>query len=126
MLILPTLRFVLVCHALAVLTQAVFAGQFLAGSDGSVRFHELAGWVILAISMIQILVVGLAMRSGATSLWFLFGSIFLFLAEGLQVGTGYGRFLNVHIPLGVIIFGAVTAQVISVFHEPASSLRATK
>src|ERR1700722_8922618 len=88
MLILPILRIVLVCHALVVLTQAVFAGQFLAGSDGSVRFHELAGWLILAISTIQILVTGLAMRSGAASLWFLFGSIFLFLAEGLQVGSG--------------------------------------
>lgn len=112
---LAILRVVLVCHALSVLTQSVFAGQFLSGSEGPVKFHELTGWIVLGISASQILIVGLLMRSGRTSLWLFFGSIFLLLAEGLQVGTGYGRFLDVHVPLGVIIFGSVTAQTISVF-----------
>jgi hypothetical protein len=50
----------------------------------------------------------------------LFGSIFIFLGEGLQIGTGYGRFLNVHVPLGVIIFGGVSAQAVSVFLKSGS------
>ena len=118
---LALLRIVLVSHALAVLMQSVFAGQFLAGSDGSVKFHELTGWIILAISALQILIATVLMRSGGTSLWLVFGSVFLFLAEGLQVGTGYGRFLNVHIALGVIVFGAITAQTASVFLAPSAT-----
>ena len=117
---LAILRTVLVCHVLAVLTQSVFAGQFLSGSDSQVKFHELTGWIILAISAIQILLAAALVRSGITSLWLVFGSMFLFLGEGLQIGTGYARFLNVHVPLGVILFAAVSWQAISVFLKQTS------
>jgi hypothetical protein len=116
---LAILRTVLVCHGLAVLIQAVFAGQFLSGSDSPVKFHELTGWIVLAISFSQIAIAGLLLRSGYVSLMFLFGSIFILLGEGLQIGTGYGRFLNVHVPLGVILFASLTAQTVSVFLKPS-------
>jgi hypothetical protein len=112
---LAILRTAVVCHALAVLTQAVFAGEFLSGSDSQVKFHEVTGWIVVAISLGQIAIVAVLMRSSGLSLMLLFGSIFIFLGEGLQIGTGYGRFLNVHVPLGVIIFGSVAAQAVSVF-----------
>ena len=115
---LAILRTILVCHVLAVLTQSVFAGQFLSGSDSPVRFHELTGWIVLSISFSQIVMATWLMRSGDISLMFLFGSIFVLLGEGLQIGTGYGRFLDVHVPLGVIIFGAVAAQAVSVSLKP--------
>jgi hypothetical protein len=115
---LAILRVVLVCHVLTVFAQSVFAGQFLSGSDSPVAFHELTGWIVLLISAIQILLAAVLVRSGATSLWLVFGSIFLFLGEGLQVGTGYGRVLNVHVPLGVIIVAAVSCQTICVFLKP--------
>lgn len=117
---LAILRTVLVCHAVAVLTESVFAGQFLSGSDGPVKFHELTGWIVLAISFSQIVIAALLLRAEGVSLMLLFGSIFVLLAEGLQIGTGYGRFLNVHVPLGVIIFGCVTAQAVSSFLKPGS------
>jgi hypothetical protein len=116
---LAILRTVLVCHVLATLTQSVFAGQFLSGSDSPVKLHELTGWVVLAISLSQIVAAAFLMRSGGVSLMLLFGSIFVLLGEGLQIGTGYGRFLNVHVPLGVIIFGSVTAQAVSAFSKPS-------
>jgi hypothetical protein len=115
---LAILRTVVLCHLLAVLTQSVFAGQFLSGSDSQVTFHEWTGWIVVAISFSQIVIAGLLVSSGRVSLMFLFGSIFILLGEGLQIGTGYGRFLNVHVPLGVIIFGSVAAQAVSVFQEP--------
>jgi len=118
---LVILRSVLLCHVLAILTQSIFAGQFLSGSDSEVKFHEWTGWVILAISLTQIGIMVALVRSGAVSLMLLFGSIFVLLGEGLQVGTGYGRFLNVHIPLGVIIFGIVAAQTVSIFSKPGPS-----
>jgi hypothetical protein len=40
----------------------------------------------------------------------------------LQIGTGYGRFLNVHVPLGVLIVAAVSWQTLSVFLKPAGPL----
>jgi hypothetical protein len=85
---LAILRVVLVCHALAVFTQAALAGQFLSGSDSAVEFHESTGWIILAISLIQAITAAVFMRSRITSLWLVLGSIIVFLAEGLQVGTG--------------------------------------
>ena len=89
------------------LTQAVFAGQFLSGVDAQVVFHERLAWVIFALAAAQIvLAVGL-LRAGAPH-WFLVASIFILIAEGLQLGTGYGRFLGVHIPLGVFVFGVAT------------------
>jgi hypothetical protein len=114
------LRLVLVCHVVAAFAQSVFAGQFLSGSDSQVKFHELTGWIILAIAAIQILLAAVLVRSGITSLWLVFGSMFLFLGEGLQIGTGYARFLNVHVPLGVILFAAVSWQAISVFLKQTS------
>ena len=109
----------LVCHVVTVFAQSVFAGQFLSGSDSPVKFHELTGWIVLLISAIQILLAAVLMRSEVTSLWLVFGSIFLFLGEVLQIGSGYGRFLNVHVPLGVFIAAAVTCQTIIAFLKPA-------
>jgi hypothetical protein len=54
-------------------------------------------------------------RSGAASLWLPIGTLFVLIAEGLQIGTGYGRFLAVHIPLAVISTGAVVAQTVQQF-----------
>jgi hypothetical protein len=111
-------RFVLVAHAVALFIQSAIAGEFLSGTDGVVKFHEWTGWGILVICAAQIAAIGLAVRSDSASLWLLVGSILVFLAEVLQVGTGYGRFLRVHIPLGVIAFAAVSWQMISQFRKP--------
>jgi hypothetical protein len=115
------LRLILVFHLLAAFAQSVFAGQFLSGLDSQVKFHELTGWVVLGIAVIQVLVTTVLMRWGSTSQWMVFGSIFVLLGEVLQVGTGYGRFLDVHVPLGVTIFAAVSWQTISVFLKRTSS-----
>lgn len=114
---MTSLRIVIVLHALAILTQAVFAGQFLSGVDAQVLLHERTAWVALALCLIQIALAAILFRSGAVSLWLLIGSVFIFLAEGLQVGTGFGRLLIVHIPLGVVVFGALCWQCLSVFRK---------
>jgi hypothetical protein len=109
--LLAFLRVVLAAHAI-VLAQSVFAGEFLSGADGLVKFHEWAAWLVLGICAIQIGLAALTIRSGTASWWLLIGSVFVLLAEALQTGTGYGRFLDVHIPLGVIVFGVVLIQMI--------------
>ncbi len=112
---LAFLRVVLVAHTLALLAQAGLAGEFLSGTDGIVKFHEWTAWATLGICILQIGLAALATRAGTASWWLLIGSVFVLLAEALQTGTGYGRFMSVHIPLGVIAFGAVLLQTISQF-----------
>ncbi len=111
------LRFVLIAHGCALLAQPSLAGEFLSGTDGVVKFHEWTGWAILALCVVQIALAAFAMRSGAVSWWLMIGSVFVLLGEMLQVATGYLRFLRVHVPLGVIVFGAVLVQTIAVFRR---------
>lgn len=112
---LQALRFVLVAHACALLAQPSIAGEFLSGTDAVVKFHEWTGWLILALCVFQIGLTVLAMRSRSVTWFLLIGGVLVLLGELLQVGTGYGRFLRVHVPLGVILFGAALLQTISVF-----------
>ena len=110
------LKVILILHALAIFTQATLAGRFLSGEDGAVAVHEINGWIIPAICLIQIVV---AIRS--TTLPFIISTVAVFLCEGLQVGTGYGRFLDVHIPLSIVIAGVVVGQIVWAFRSPASA-----
>lgn len=111
---LAALRAVLILHALGVLMQATLAGRFLSGEDASVKIHEVTGWVIAGICLIQIV---LAVVVKEIPLWFVVASVVIFLGEGLQVGTGYGRFLNVHIPLSILITAAVIWQILWVVRQ---------
>ena len=104
-------------HVLALLAQAGIAGEFMSGTDGVVKFHEGAAWAVLALCVLQIALAAVAMRSGDATLWLVIGSVLIFLAEGLQFGTGFARFLRVHIPLGVIAFGAVLSQTVWQFRK---------
>ena len=114
MLIDRLLRLVLLLHIAGVVVQAALAGQFLSGADSAVSVHEVTGWAVVALGLVQIL---LAIVSQSAPLWFVIASVGTFLGEALQVGTGYGRFLNVHIPLAVLIFGLVIWQTTWLFRQ---------
>jgi hypothetical protein len=114
---MPILRFVIVLHALGIVTQAVLAGLFLSGLLGPVLLHEWLAWVVLGVSAVQI---GLALSQSA-GLVLTISSLFVFLAEVLQTGSGYGRFMSVHVPLGVFLFGAVTWQLVDVFRAKGTA-----
>ena len=120
---LAALRMVLVLHVLSVLAQAIFAGEFLSGADEPVVFHAWTAWFILGLSIAQILLSITFTRFGGP-LWLVIVSVFVLIAEGLQTGTGYGRFLGVHIPLAVFVFGAVVWQMVWSFQKHARDLAA--
>jgi hypothetical protein len=98
-----------------VTAQAVFAGQFLSGGEGPVRLHELTGFAVVALGALQILTSLLLKTPRGAVAAFVMASALIFLAEGLQIGTGYGRFLTVHVPLAVLIFGGLAAQTVWLF-----------
>ena len=106
---------VLVIHLLAILGQAAIAGEFLSGTDGVVKFHEWGGWVILGLGLVQSAIAGWLARGDSRMFGVLILSVLVAMTEALQVGTGYGRFLGVHIPLGVTVFGIVAAQTVAAF-----------
>jgi len=112
---IKALRTVLVIHTLAICAQATLAGQFLSGEDSAVAVHEITGLIIPVICLLQIV---LAFRVAPLS--FSIATVAVFLCEGLQIGTGYGRFLSVHIPLSVVIAGVVVGQIVWAFRKQAA------
>lgn len=120
---LTGLRFVLSLHLLGVLVQAALAGQFLSGSETPVVVHAWTAWAILGLSVAQIVLAILWSRQGGP-VWFVLASVFVVLAEALQTGSGYGRFLSVHVPLGVFLFGGVLWLLVVVFRKPPSGAAA--
>lgn len=99
-----TLRIAITLHALDALTQAVFAGRFLAGSYGMLQAHlDNANFGISTISAIQVVVAVLYWRPGGGRGRPVLASLALTGAEAIQITLGLNRVLGVHIPLGVLI-----------------------
>jgi hypothetical protein len=89
--------------ALLVFNQAVFAGQFLAGTYGSLHTHrENATYAGLAV-LVSAAAAVLLRWPGAGPLWPAVACLGLFGLIGLQIALGFARVLTVHVPLGVTI-----------------------
>jgi hypothetical protein len=95
-------------HLVMVLAQPVLAGLFLTGDVDAITMHGTIGSALAAVSLVLIgLTLVYVLRRGR--LWVLPVTIALFLAVGLQIGLGFARALQIHVPLGVAI---VTASVL--------------
>jgi hypothetical protein len=102
------LRSVATAHLVLVLAQPVLAGLFLTGDVDAITVHGALGSGLGAVAIVLVAATLLyVVRRGA--LWVLPAAVVLFVAVGLQIGMGYARVLQVHVPLGVAI---VTAAVV--------------
>ena len=102
------LRAVLTAHLLAVLAQPVLAGYYLTGDMDAIGWHATVGSTLAAVALLVIAAaVGYVLvRRG--SWWLPAVAVLLFLADGFQIGMGYERALEIHMPLGVaIVVGSV-------------------
>lgn len=97
-----TLRVLLTGHLVAVLAQPVLAGRFLTGDVDAMEVHGLLGSLLALVAM-SLIAGALGYVVGRGRLWVLPVTVLVFLAEGFQIGLGYSRNLEVHIPLGVAI-----------------------
>jgi hypothetical protein len=107
-LTLSLLRAVLTVHLLAVLAQPVLAGRYLTGDVGAIGWHATIGSALAAVALVVVAAAlgYVLVRRG--SWWLLAVAVLLFLADGVQIGMGYDRVLEIHIPLGVaIVVGSV-------------------
>jgi hypothetical protein len=90
-------------HLVAVLAQPVLAGMFLTGDVDALGVHATVGSTLAALDMVVIAVTLAYVVAGRGRLWVLPVAVLLFLAVGFQIGMGYERQLQLHVPLGVVI-----------------------
>lgn len=87
--------------AITLFDQAVFAGQFLSGTYGSLHTHRenatFAGIAVLISTVAAVLV----RWPGRGPWWPIVGSLGIFGLIALQIVLGFARVIAVHVPLGV-------------------------
>lgn len=89
--------------ALLVLLQGATAGSHLTGLDGALGLHEMVGTEIVTIvGLLTIVTAAGAVKARA---WALPVAIAGFMGLGLQIGMGFGDQLQIHVPLGITLFG---------------------
>jgi hypothetical protein len=97
--------------AVMLLDQAVFAGQFLAGSYDALHTHRenatYAGICVLVSTVAAVLV----RVPGRGPWWPTIANVGIFGLVALQIVLGFARAIAVHVPLGVatILLAAVVA-----------------
>lgn len=96
------LRIAATVHLVLALAQPVLAGLFLTGSVDAIKVHGVLGSV-LAVAGQALIAAAIAYVVARGRLWVIPAMVVLFLAVGLQIGMGYARVLQLHVPLGVAI-----------------------
>lgn len=103
----PALRVVAAVQAVLVVLQASLAGLSLTGSREALVWHERIGTeYVTLLGMIVLVLAVLNWRPARVAVWPSLVALVAMLALFLQMETGYSRTLGVHLPSGVLIFGA--------------------
>lgn len=106
--LMTALRVVLAIHVASGFAQAVSAGLFISGRDAAVGFHGGIAKFMMIISSLQVIAAVFLWKPGGQPLRIALISGAIFLAEVVQVGTGFTKAYSVHVPLAVgIILGLV-------------------
>lgn len=83
--------------------QAVFAGQFMAGTYAALRMHQIGATVTDVVLFLAVVVAALLRWRAKGAIWPFLAALALLLANQVQNGAGAARLLSVHVPLGVIM-----------------------
>jgi heme A synthase len=96
-------RIVITAAAVLLFDQAVFAGQFLAGTFGSLHTHR-ENATVSGLTVLGAAVAAVPIRwPGGGPIWPVFACLGLFGLIALQIVLGFARVIAVHVPLGVSI-----------------------
>ena len=93
---------VIVVVAALVFIQGALAGAFLDGTTAAIAFHSMGASILMLLGIASLVTAAAAHRANR---WVLGGATAGLLGLGLQMGMGYSRFLNIHVPLGIALFG---------------------
>ena len=103
----PALGIGAAATAVLVVLQASLAGLSLTGSREALVWHERVGTEYVSLlGIIVLLLAVLNWRPGRGTVWPALVALVAMLALFLQIETGFARTLGVHLPTGVLIFGA--------------------
>jgi hypothetical protein len=106
--ILPV-RAIAVLLLVQVLLQAALAGGFVSGKVTLLGLHSANG-ILLVLSTAALLPAAVLLRwPGRGPGWPILYSAVLGLLVLVQTGIGFARLVGWHIPLGLVIFGLVSA-----------------
>jgi hypothetical protein len=102
---LATLPFRVMTSVLVLVTwvQPLLIGLFLGGDFDRLGEHATVGGVVAAAGLGLVATSIPAWRPGGWPPGVILASVVLFLASGIQVGSGYERNLGLHVPLGVAL-----------------------
>ncbi|TDD14455.1 hypothetical protein [Nonomuraea diastatica] len=106
---LRTLRAVVVVHVVALLFQAVTAGMLLS-SPGGRALHETSGTVLAAIGLVHLVAAILVWRPGGGPSGFIVPAALLLAFTVVAAVLGMMHVKTVHLPVGVLLFGAGVLQ----------------
>jgi hypothetical protein len=103
----PALRIAASVQSVLVVLQASLAGMSLTGSREALVWHGRIGTEYITTLGLIVLVLGvLNWRPARGAAWPALVALVAMLALFLQIETGFLRTLGVHLPTGVLIFGA--------------------
>jgi hypothetical protein len=111
-------RIVMTIATVMLFDQAVFAGQFIGGSYGSLQTHRenatYAGIAVVVAALSAILI----RWPGRGPWWPMAAALGLFGLIALQIVLGFSRDLEIHIPLGVAIIILAVLLTIWAWRKP--------
>ena len=97
--------------AALILLQGASAGSHLTGAEGALGLHRRVGTEFLTLLVIVMIVT--AATAFRARWWALPAAIVGFLGIGAQIGMGFADQLQIHLPLGVALFGLYLAMVVA-------------
>lgn len=105
---LRLLRLLLTGHVALAAMQPVLAGRFLVGDVDAIGVHAGVAFAVAALGLLSAAAAVLYWLAGRGRFWVVPATAAVLFAELAQIGTGYSRALQVHVPLGVaVVAGAV-------------------
>jgi uncharacterized membrane protein HdeD (DUF308 family) len=105
-------RFGCFVNVLAMLAQALFAGEVISGrSSGPVLHLAMAKFLVLW-GVLQLLLAISMKRKNLCPRWLLASVVAVLLAEILEFALGETSHLVLHVPLAVAIFGGAVRQLL--------------
>jgi hypothetical protein len=106
---LPALRVVVILHVAAALLQSVTAGMLLSSADGR-AMHVMSGIALVAIGAIHLIASILVWRPGRGPAGFMVSAVLLLVLTAIAAMLGEMGAKELHLPLGVLIFGGTIMQ----------------
>jgi hypothetical protein len=105
-------RFGCFVNVLAMLVQALFAGEIISGRSSGLTLHLATAKILVLWSVLQLLLTISMKLKNLCPQWLVASVAAVLLAEILEFALGETNHLVLHVPLAVAIFGGAIRQLL--------------